>query len=147
MDIYIVTRRCPATYGRGGMVAVMSFLSITEWLIPSWTRKDPRSREGREIAEGPDAREEEVGAACQGREGRQADDLPPYGPLRDGEVIAAVLGADERVALVPKLMELWVVDPHVLQEFELTDQARAPDEGGNPRSAPSSGAPSGRCGP
>src|SRR5436190_23301289 len=131
MDMYIVTRRFFATYGRGGVLAVISILSSTEWLIHSLILKDPRSRESREISEGPDAREEEVGAAFQGRKGRQTDDLPPYGPLRDGEVVAAVLVADERVAFVPKLLELRVVDPYVLQKLELAHQARAPHEGGD----------------
>src|SRR5687768_6807851 len=55
--------------------------------------------ERRQVAQPTDAGQEEVGAASQGGEGRQADDLPLDRPLRDREVEAAILGADKRIAL------------------------------------------------
>ena len=39
--------------------------------------------------------------------------------------------ADDRVALVAKLVEVPIVYPDVLRELELPDEARADDEGGD----------------
>src|SRR4051812_40994032 len=85
--------------------------------------------ERRQIAERPDARQEKVGSAPRRGEGWQADDLSLDRPLGDREVVAAVLGANERIALVAELVELWVVDPDVLEELELAHEACTADEG------------------
>src|SRR5262245_39047396 len=87
---------------------------------------------GREILQRPETGQEKVRAALHGGEGRQARDLLPDRPLRDRVVERAVLTADDRVVLVAKLVKVPVVDPDVLRELELADQARTDDERRNP---------------
>ena len=50
--------------------------------------------------EGSYTRQEEVSAASNGGESRQARDFLANGPLRDRHVKRAILGAEERIALV-----------------------------------------------
>src|SRR6516225_8013127 len=87
--------------------------------------------EGSQPPQRPDPGKEEIGAATDRRERRQPRDLPPNGPLRDCHVKRAVLVAYDRVAFVAELMEVRVVDPHVLRELELADEARTTHEGGD----------------
>ena len=44
----------------------------------------------------------------------------------------SVLRPDDRIALVPQLVKVLVVDPHVLGELELTDETGADHERGDP---------------
>ena len=83
----------------------------------------------REVSKPLDAGEKEVGAASHGGEGRQAGDFFADWALGDFVFERAVLRADDRVALVPKLVEVSIVHPHVLRKLELSDQARADHEG------------------
>src|SRR5262245_50566875 len=73
-------------------------------------------------------RQEEVRPSPNGGERRYPGDAPPYRPLRDLELQCPVLCADDRIALVAELVEVLVVDPHVLRELELPNQARADHE-------------------
>ena len=52
-------------------------------------------------------------------------------PLGDREIHCAVLGSADRIVLVTQLVEGAVVDPDVLRELELPDQAGANDECGD----------------
>src|SRR5205823_420824 len=45
------------------------------------------------------------------------------------ELKRTVLVANDRVAFVAEFVKALVVDPHVLREFKLADQARTNDEG------------------
>src|SRR5580700_4104807 len=83
----------------------------------------------REVSKRLDAREEEVGAASHGGEGRQAGDFFADRALRDFVFERAVLSANDRVAFVAEFMEVVVVHPYVLCELELADEARADHEG------------------
>jgi hypothetical protein len=47
------------------------------------------------------------------------------GFLRNGYVESAILVADNWIALVAKLVKVWVVDPDILRELELPHQAGA----------------------
>src|SRR5947209_19395315 len=85
----------------------------------------------REVAKGPLARQEEVGAASYGGEGRQPFDHFPDRPLRDFEFQRAVVGADDRIAFVAELMEGPVIGPHILGELELPDETDASHECSN----------------
>ncbi len=91
-----------------------------------------RPSDAREVSKRLDAGQEEVGAASDGGEGRQPCDLLPDRPLRDLEFQRAVLLADDRIALVAEFVEIPVIDPHVLRELELADEARADHEGRDP---------------
>ena len=68
-------------------------------------------------------------AAPQRGEGRQADNFLTNGPLGDLELERSVVRANDRVALVSQLVEVPIVYPDVLREFELPDEARADDKG------------------
>ena len=56
-------------------------------------------------------------------------DLLPDRPLGDGHVVRPVVRADDGIAFVTQLVEPGIVDPHVLRELELPDQAGAADKG------------------
>ena len=75
-----------------------------------------------------DARKEKIGSASDGGKRREADDFLPDRPLGNLVFEGAVVVANNRVALVLQLVKVPVVDPHVLRELELANQARAPDE-------------------
>src|ERR1700722_1168334 len=79
-----------------------------------------------------EAREKEIRAASQRGEGRQANDLLANGPLGNLELERSVVRANDRVALVAKLVEVPIIYPDVLRELELPDEACANDEGGDP---------------
>src|SRR5215831_16216353 len=89
----------------------------------SWDLSLADIAECREISERLDAREKEVGAASHGGEGGQAGDFFADRTLRDFVFERAVLGPDDRVALVTELVKIPVVGPDVLGEFELADEA------------------------
>src|SRR3984957_3103660 len=77
------------------------------------------------MAERPEAREKEVRAAPDRGEGRQPDDFLADGPLGDLELQRAILRADNRIALVAKLVEIAIVRPHVLRKLELPNETCA----------------------
>src|SRR5262245_39642411 len=79
-------------------------------------------------AKRPDSRQEEVGATLDCRKRGQALDLLFDRPLRNRHVVRAVVRADNRVPLVAKLLEFRIVDPDVLEELELADQAATAHE-------------------
>ena len=58
--------------------------------------------------------------------------LPSDRAPRDCEVIGAILGADEGITLIAKLVEIWVICPNVLRELELADEAGAYHERRDP---------------
>ena len=87
--------------------------------------------QGREVSKRLDAREEEVGAASHGGEGRQAGDFFADRALGDFVFERAVLSANDRVAFVAELVKVPVVCPDVLRELELADEARADHESGD----------------
>ena len=99
------------------------------------------------VAQRLDTRKEEVATALYGRESGQALYLSSDRTLRDRQIVGAVLSADHRIAFIAQLVEIWVVDPDVLREFELAHETCADHECGNAAIDPSSGAPSGRGGP
>src|SRR5690349_19932496 len=84
-----------------------------------------------QIAEPLQAWEEEVGAAAHRRKREQTRELSSNRPFRNLEFQRPVLVADDRVVLVPELVKVLVVGPHVLRELELTDEARANNERGD----------------
>src|SRR5947207_2864329 len=69
--------------------------------------------------------QKEVRAALDGRKRWQPLNCFANRPLRDFEFERSVVGADDRVALIAKFVEVFVVYPYVLREFELSDQAPA----------------------
>jgi hypothetical protein len=78
-----------------------------------------------------DTRKEEVGAAFYGRECRKALYLLSNWTLWNREVKSAILGADHRIVLIAELVEIRIVDPNVLDEFELADKTCADHKRGN----------------
>src|SRR5215468_1148087 len=82
----------------------------------------------REISQRLEPREEEVGTAPDGGERWQSDDLLSHWTFWDLELQRAVLGADDRIALVAEFVEIAVVDPHILSELVLANQAGAEHE-------------------
>ena len=89
--------------------------------------------------------QEEVRPARQGGERRQPFVDLADRPLGDLEVQCAVLGSADRVVLVAEFVEGAVVDPDVLRELELTDQAGADDERGDAAVHPVVGRALGQC--
>src|SRR4030095_2667662 len=85
-----------------------------------------------QVAERLEPGQEEVCAAPEGRERRDSGDPLPDRSLRDLEFECTVLRADERIALVAELVEILVVDPHVLRELELANQACTEHERSDP---------------
>src|SRR5215468_9227803 len=69
--------------------------------------------------------QEEVCSAAHGRKGRKARDLAANRPLWNLEFECPVLSADDRIPLIPELMEVPVVDPNVLRELKLPNETRA----------------------
>src|SRR5262245_57494970 len=86
----------------------------------------------RQVAQGPEAWSEEVRPAADGDESGEPLDLLADRPGGDGEIEGAVLGAAERVALVPQVLEAGIVHPHVHGELELADQARTSEKRSDP---------------
>src|SRR6476646_5897916 len=76
-----------------------------------------------QVAERPEPRQEEVRSTPNGRERGDPGDPLPYRSLRDLEFECPVLRADDRIALVAELVEGLVIDPYVLRELELANQA------------------------
>src|SRR6516165_498735 len=74
------------------------------------------------------SRQEEVCSAAYGGKGREARDLPANRPLWDLEFECPVLRTDDRIPLIPQLVEVPVVHPDVLRELELPDETRADHE-------------------
>src|SRR6202008_1910799 len=62
----------------------------------------------------PDTWNEKICAALHGRKSWKALYLPSDRASRDCEVIGAILGADEGITLIAKLVEIWVICPNVL---------------------------------
>src|SRR6266550_5545758 len=87
--------------------------------------------EGREISKRFEARQEEIGPSANRGERGQAGDALFDPPFRNLELERAVLCPDDRIAFVPELVEVLVVDPHILRELELPDQTPADDERGD----------------
>src|SRR5579864_7789706 len=85
----------------------------------------------RQVSERPYTRQKEVSAASDRGESWQALDLFPNGPLWDGHVKAAVLCAENGIALVSQLVKVWVVRPHIHRKFKLADEARTAHERGD----------------
>src|SRR6476661_4097726 len=100
--------------------------SLAILVAVSWFRRGS----GQE-AQSLDSRKEQVGAATDCRERRDAGDLLPNRPLRDDHVERAVLRADDWIARVLLALEAAVVGPHAHHELELPNQAAASHEGRN----------------
>src|ERR1043165_1419926 len=90
--------------------------------IPS-AKESPCFSAGCEPTQRLQSREKEVRAAAHGRERREARDLSANRPLRNLEFERSVLRANDRIPLVPELVEVPVVDPDVLRKFVLPDEA------------------------
>ena len=69
------------------------------------------------------ARNKEVGSPSYCCEGWKARHLLSDRTLWNCKIKRAVLSADHRIAFVAQLVEIWIVDPNVLDEFELADEA------------------------
>src|SRR4029077_6304730 len=74
------------------------------------------------------AGQEKIRAASDRREGRQTGDPLADRTPRDFEFQRAVLMADDRVAFIAELVKTPIVDPDILRELELADEARADHE-------------------
>src|SRR5689334_13997184 len=85
----------------------------------------------RQIAHGIDAWKEEVRPTCQSGERGQSLESSADWPLGNFEIYCAVLRSADRIVFVAELVKRGVIDPDVLGEFELPDQAGADDEGGD----------------
>src|SRR3954447_6294496 len=85
-----------------------------------------------QVAERLEPRQEEIRSTPDGRERRDPGDPLFYRSLRDLELECTVLRADDRIALVAELVKGLVIDPHVLRELELANQARTDHERGDP---------------
>ena len=107
----MLRRRLPAVYLRGDVVLIVGACRLPAWscAVSSLSDLVGHRRKRREISKRLDAREEEVGSASHGGEGRQAGDFFADRPLRDFEFERAVLSADDRVALVAELVKVSVV--------------------------------------
>src|SRR5262245_60676302 len=118
----MLTRRLPGVYFRGTCVwlyvrgSVLIGISLFLWRSIGQCR---------EISQRLEPREEEVRTAPDGGECGQSNDLLSHWTLGDLELQRAVLGADDRIALVAEFVEISVVDPHILSEFVLANQAGA----------------------
>jgi hypothetical protein len=77
-------------------------------------------------------RNEEVGSSSYCCEGGKALYLLSDRTLWNCKVKPAILGADHRIVLIAELVEIWIVDPNVLDEFELADEACADHKRRNP---------------
>jgi hypothetical protein len=101
-------------------------------------RQLPRLRRSRRVLpqcselKRPDTWNEKICAALHGRKSWKALYLPSDRAPRDCEVIGAILGADEGITLIAKLVEIWVICPNVLRELELADEAGAYHERRDP---------------
>src|ERR1700733_3697558 len=84
--------------------------------------------ESGEVVECLDTRKEEIAATFYGREGGQTLYLSSDRPLRNSYVVAAVLSTDHRIAFIAQLVEIWVIYPNILREFELADETCADHE-------------------
>ena len=78
-----------------------------------------------------EARQKEVSPAPDIRECRQPCDFLPNRALRDFVFQGTVLVAADRIALVAQFVKVPVVHPNVLRELELSNEARADNEGGD----------------
>src|SRR5258705_10450291 len=87
-----------------------------------------RITQGHQVTERLDTWQKEVSAASDRGESWQALDLFPNRPLWDGHVKGAVLSTKNRIVLVPQLVKVWVVRPHIHRKFKLSDEARPPHE-------------------
>src|SRR5258706_11214810 len=87
--------------------------------------------QGRQVSECPDAWQKEVSPASYRGESRQASDLFPNGPFGDGHIKRAVLGPEDGIALVPQLMKIRIIRPHIHRKLKLADKACATDERGD----------------
>src|SRR5215217_6727476 len=90
---------------------------------------------------------EKITAALERREGWQAGYFSADRTFGDSEVESTVLISDKRVSFVAEFVKFWVIDPDILCELELPYEACTKMNAAIPRSAPSSGAPSGKGGP
>src|SRR5215207_5824155 len=73
-------------------------------------------------------RKKEVGPAPNGRERREASDALFDRTLRNLVLQCSILRPDDRIALIPELVKVLVVDPYVLGELELPDETGADHE-------------------
>src|SRR6476620_1534492 len=100
-----------------------------------------------EVAQRVYSWQKEIRPALKGREGRYPLVHLADRSVGDGEIQGAVLGAADRVVLVAEFVEGLVVDPDVLGELELADQARTDDERGDAPVHPVVGSTVGQRGP
>src|ERR1700756_3835618 len=102
--------RCAWLYVRAGCGALMVLM-----VSPSGERG--------EVSEAVEAGEEEVGPAGERGEGGQPLEHLADGTLGDLVFQCAVLCSADGIPLVAQLVEVAVVDPHVLRELELAGEA------------------------
>src|SRR5262245_39726428 len=120
----MLTRRLPGVYLRGTCV----WLYVRGSVLIGMSLSVRSIGQCREISKRLEPREEEVGTAPDGGERWQSDDLLSHWTFGDLELQRAVLGADDRIALVAEFVEISVVDPHILSELVLANQAGAEHE-------------------
>ena len=108
-----------------------AFLYFAMTLVSKTTAVSKTITQRRQISKRFYTRQKEVSAASDRGESRQALDLFPNGPLGDGHVEGAILCTKNRIALVPQLVKVWVVRPHIHRKFKLADEARTADERGD----------------
>src|SRR4051794_35859033 len=83
----------------------------------------------REIPQGLQPGQKEIGAAFHAGESRQSLDRLSNRAPGNLELERPVVIADDGIALVAELVKIRIVRPDVLRELELTDEARADHEG------------------
>src|SRR5690348_18321697 len=84
--------------------------------------------QGHQVSECTDARQKEVSPAAYRCESRQASDLFSNGPFGDAYVKCAVLSPEDGIALVPQLMKIRIIRPHIHRKLKLTNQTCATDK-------------------
>ena len=140
----MLTRRLPGVYFRGrGFGCRCALNSVCSWA--SSTQAPAADDAGiasvrvarYRSASSPGRRR---GAAPHRGERWQSGDLPSYRALWNLEFERAVLVANYRVALVAQLVKIPIVDPNILRELILSNEARADDESGDAALDSSSGA-------
>src|SRR3954468_13883755 len=127
----MLNRRLPGVYRRGtstwlyvrGCVCIRVMRSLPPWnCSPRGTRQEPQST---------DAGKKQIRTGSDRGERGNAGDLLLDWPRWNGQIERAILGADDRIALVVESLEVGIVGPHAHREFELTNQACASHERGN----------------
>src|SRR5215469_5598468 len=83
------------------------------------------------VAKRLDSGEEEISAASYRRERGYPSNLFLDGPLRNRQIVRTILSAEDGITLIPQLVEVRIVGPHVHGKLELTDKAGTAHEGRN----------------